>query len=456
MNQDSLNHYKSQVYNPGSPHPSPVLEPFKTFPKDQSFSLTKKDPQNPLKITFSAKRKRDSSSEIMASNESPTKSPAKKLKMLSTEDTERFFDNLTKKFEERQDKVNAAMIDDMGAIKSELASLRTAQEKSNEDSKKEKDNLAEHFKTIESRLDQLESSKTSSSPTPPSPNFFNTTSDNAWKANLAKDVFLHDHGLVIHGFKLEGNDDKARTDSIKHFFKTEMKADNDLLGKVRIKEVIRLGADNDSKPPPVLVKFGHPTERNSILPLSKNLRRGLTLDKFVPKMYLQKHKEFKRHAWKLKSMFNVQSQVVFEAHNLVVRYKKKDDGTNKYNWVIAKEFHPQPEDSLTLSRTEARDPSKLDTPIIDMSCNSACNRSVIVTGIPDIINNINAELEFRKYIDSKDENLIETVDFKSKGTLIIACRDWAACKHISDTYQDIKMSEKKLTFTLFSENDPSA
>ena len=231
--------------------------------------------------------------------------------MLSTEDTERFFDNLTKKFEERQDKVNAAMIDDMGAIKSELASLRTAQEKSNEDSKKEKDNIAEHFKTIESRLDQLESSKTSSSLTPPSPNFFNTTSDNAWKANLAKDVFLHDHGLVIHGFKLEGNDDKARTDSIKHFFKTEMKADNDLLSKVRIKEVTRLGPDSDSKPPPVLVKFGHPTERNSILPLSKNLRRGLTLDKFVPKMYLQKHKEFKRHAWKLKSMFNVQSQVVF-------------------------------------------------------------------------------------------------------------------------------------------------
>ena len=147
-------------------------------------------------------------------------------------------------------------------------------------------------------------------------------------------------------------------------------------------------------------------------------------------MYLQKHKESKRHAWKLKSMFNIQSQVVFDAHNLVVRYKKRDDGANKYNWVIAKEFYPQPEDSLTLSRTEARDPSKLDTPILDMSCNSACNRSVIITGIPDTINNINSELEFRKYIDSKDENLIKTADFKSKGTLIIACRDWAACKHI--------------------------
>ena len=191
--------------------------------------------------------------------------------------------------------------------------------------------MKDQFKSIESRLEQLESSKTTETPIPPSPSFLHTTSDNAWKANLAKDVFLHEHGLVVHGLKLQGNDDKARTDSIKHFFKNEMKADNDLLSKIRIKEVTRLGPDSDFKPPPVLVKFGHPTERNSILPLSKNLRRGLTLDKFVPKMYLQKHKEFKKHAWKLKSMFNIQSQVVFDAHNLVVRYKKKDDGTNKYN-----------------------------------------------------------------------------------------------------------------------------
>ena len=171
-------------------------------------------------------------------------------------------------------------------------------------------------------------------------------------------------------------------------------------------------------------------------------------------MYLQKHKEFKRHAWKLKSLFNIQSQVIFDAHNLVVRYKKKDDGANKYNWVIAKEFHPQPEDSLILSRAEARDPSKLDTPILDMSSSSACNRSIIVSGVPDTINSLNAEIEFRKYVNSEDEPLIETVEFKSKGTVIIVCKNWESCKHISDNYQNTKMSEKDLTFTMFSETDP--
>ena len=454
MNQDSLSHYKSQVYNPGSPHPSPSSEPFKVFPRDRNFSSAKTDPENPLKITFSSKRKRDSSNDTNSSEESPIKSPSKKLKMISKEDAKEFFDGLTKQFEEKQDKVNAGMINDMGTIKKELANIRSNQEKKNEEDKKEKDTFKEHLKSIESRLDQLESSKSDLS-SPPSPNMLNTPSDTAWKANLAKDIFLHEHGLVVHGFKLEGNDDKARVDGIKNFLRNEMKATDDILSKVRIKEVTRLGAENDSKPPPVLVKFGHPTERNSILPLSKNLRRGITLDKFVPKMYLQKHKEFKRHAWKLKSMFNVQSQVIFDAHNLVVRYKKKDDGANKYNWVIAKEFHPQPEDSLIFSRAEARDPSKLDTPILDMSSSSACNRSVIVTGVPDTITSVNAEIEFRKYVDSKDEPSIEVVDFKNKGTVIIVCKDWAGSKHISDTYRETKMSDNYLTFTLFSETDPS-
>ena len=172
-------------------------------------------------------------------------------------------------------------------------------------------------------------------------------------------------------------------------------------------------------------------------------------------MYLQKHKEFKKHAWKLKSLFNIQAQVVFDAHNLVVRYKKKDDGANKYNWIIAKEFHPKPEDSIILSRAEVRDPSKLDTPVIDMSSNSACNRSVIVTGVSETVNNINVEIEFRKLFDSKCNDFIEEVNLKNKGTVIIVCKEWVGCKHLSDTYQKTKMFDKELTFTMFAECDPS-
>ena len=246
MNQDSLSKYKSQVYNPGSPHPSPVTEPFKGFPKTQTYSSAASDPVNPLKITFSAKRKRQSNNEP----NSPSKSPAKKLKMISKEDADEFFKKLSKQFEETQEKVNSGIRDDMGDIRNELKSIRTAQIKANEDDKKEKDSFKEQFKTIESRLEKLESSHAPESSNPPSPNFLNPSSDTTWKANLAKDVFIHDHGIIIHGIKLEGNDDTSRANHIKDFFKNEMKAPNDLLTKIRIKEVTRLGQESETKPPP--------------------------------------------------------------------------------------------------------------------------------------------------------------------------------------------------------------
>ena len=151
-----------------------------------------------------------------------------------------FFNKLSKQFEETQEKVNSGIRDDVGAIRDELTTIRTTQTKALEDDKKEKEVFKEQFKSIESRLEKLETSHAPESSNPPSPNFLNPSSDTTWKANLAKDVFIHDHGIIIHGIKLEGNDDTSRANHIKDFFKNEMKAPNDLLTKIRIKEVTRL------------------------------------------------------------------------------------------------------------------------------------------------------------------------------------------------------------------------
>ena len=235
-----------------------------------------------------------------------------------------------------------------------------------------------------------------------------------------------------------------------------MKASDDMLSKIRIKEVTKLGNEkSNEKLPPVLVRFGHPTERNQILPLSRNLKRDFSIDKFVPKMYLHKHREFKRHAWKLKSLFNIQAQVVFDGHNLVVRYKRKDDGDTKFNWTIAKEYHPRPEDAVQLSRVESRDPTKHDTPIIDMSCSATCNRSVIVTGCSEKVTPNNVKAELLSHISDTDHLHIEEIEWKSKGTVCIICKDWKSCKYILDTYNKSKMSNKELFFTMFAENDPN-
>ena len=53
MHPESLANYKLQVYNPGSPSPTPKSDPLKSFPK-----ITTHDPDNPLKITISKTRSR--------------------------------------------------------------------------------------------------------------------------------------------------------------------------------------------------------------------------------------------------------------------------------------------------------------------------------------------------------------------------------------------------------------
>ena len=49
-------------------------------------------------------------------------------------------------------------------------------------------------------------------------------SESSWIATLAKDVFDHEHGLIIHGLKLDGNNDQTKKASIMKFFKEELKA----------------------------------------------------------------------------------------------------------------------------------------------------------------------------------------------------------------------------------------
>jgi hypothetical protein len=251
-------------------------------------------------------------------------------------------------------------------------------------------------------------------------------SDDTWKANLAREVFDHEHGIVVHGVRFDCKDDNSKKESAKKFLKDDLKASEDLINRIRIKEVIRLGADNGAgKPPPILIKFGHPTERNQILPLSSNLKRGIDIDKNIPKKYQKTHREYKKLAWKLKTVHGVHAQVIFDDFNLILRYKKKDDGITKYNFVTEKEWYPKPGD-IESSQTKgvARDPNKHDTPAIDTSRQAECHKTVIVTGVCETINQTNASMEFMTHFASKDHVHLVKVDYKSKGTIVITCNNW--------------------------------
>ena len=465
MNQGSFSQYKQQVYNPGSPHPNPRISPLKSLPIDQSspYNSAIVNPKNPLKIVFCSKRKLSSDSETSPLSKP---SPKKKFKMMSPEDVKLMTEGIMRQFREGQDESNKGLRDDIAIVNRKLDSLSDNQEKAAIAAQQDKEVTDARLKTLEDKFEEFQKN-----PQPPAAVMNNNAieeavrnyvdnsscSDDTWKANLAKEVFDHEHGIVVHGVRFDCKDDNSKKESAKKFLKDELKASEDLVNRIRIKEVVRLGADNGAgKPPPILIKFGHPTERNQILPLSSNLKKGIDIDKNIPKKYQKTHREYKKLAWKLKTVHGVHAQVIFDEFNLILRYKKKDDGITKYNFVTEKEWYPKPGD-IESSQTKgvARDPNKHDTPAIDTSRQAECHKTVIVTGVCETINQTNASMEFMTYFASKDHVHLVKVDYKSKGTVVITCNNWNGCKYIADTYEKTKFLGKDIIFTLFSDTDPT-
>ena len=456
MQPASLAKYKLQVYNPGSPFPSPKSDPLKAFP---TIATATADPENPLKITFSSKKRKHTSiseaelasprkkSKIM--NEEQMKALFKEAKDENREEMKTFREDFAKQFSDQQAQITNMMTN----ITSQLGSIVSSQTQAAQAAIENNTRM----KAIEDRLDAVENSQDRAQVVSTKAQANDDSSQSSWIATLSKDVFEHEHGLIIHGVSLEGNNDQTKKAFIKKFFKDELKASEELVNKVRIKDVCRLGsASAFGRLPPLLVKLGHPTERNQLLPLSSNLKRGVDIDKSVPKLYLKKHKEFKRQAWKLKLLHNVQTQVVFEGHNMILRYRKKADGVMDYNWETDKEWFPQPSDLTdSLKTTATKDPNKHDTPKIDTSSAAQCSRSVIVSGVPEAVKLENVNCEFKKYFKEEDHHIITDIQYKTKGGSVIICKDWASCKYVVDKYKKSKFNEKEIYFTLFSETDPS-
>ena len=169
---------------------------------------------------------------------------------------------------------------DIGSIRVKIDSMSDKQDALADEVKKDKDRTETRFKTLEEKMEEPQNQNSVSNRVTDEhtiqtavQNYVDTASDSSWKAsNLAREVFEHKHGLVVRGVRIDAKDDTTRKEAVKKFIKEDLKASEDLMNRIKIKEVVRLGTDNGAgKPPPLLIKFGHRTERNLLLPLSRNL-----------------------------------------------------------------------------------------------------------------------------------------------------------------------------------------
>ena len=59
-----------------------------------------------------------------------------------------------------------------------------------------------------------------------------------------------------------------------------------------------------------------------------------------------------------------------------------------------------------------------------------------------------------KVFSEEDKPLVVQIDFKSKGTAVLMCKDWNSCQHISTKYEKSKLLGKEISFIMFSDNNP--
>ena len=223
--------------------------------------------------------------------------------------------------------------------------------------------------------------------------------------------------------------------------------------KYKIREVITLGRETDaSKPPPTLVRFSHPSERNQVLTFSKNLSKEINLEKSVPKSYQKKYKEFKRTNWKLKNL-NYQTQIIFDGHNLVLRYKTKDP---EFLFSNYDSFFPEPED-VTTEQPRAKQPAsgKQYTLPISTGTNSPISRTVIISGILTKLSPAEMKDKFKAFLQPVDVAMIEEIEAKENGVITLVGRTWQDAETMSKKYHGKDFLGSKIVCTLFCDKNPT-
>ena len=272
MNQGSLSNYKQQVYNPGSPNPNPTLSPLKCLPRtpldNSQYNIVTLDPENPLKLVIGSATKRKLSSDSDSSSNTET-SPSKKLRMMTPEDVEKMNETLMNRFKQSQDEANKTLLSqitakfdgysaenkslktEMNTIATKLDVLTKKQDKAASEAIADKLAIDERFRNLEAKYESLSGmfqqtlsgNISNDSIQAAVKTYVDNSTESTWKANLAREVLEHEHGIVIHGYRLSGNSDQEKRESAVRFLKDELKASSDLINKIRIREVTRLGSD---------------------------------------------------------------------------------------------------------------------------------------------------------------------------------------------------------------------
>ena len=417
---------------------------------------------SPLKLIIST-RKRKSSPEPLT--------PPKKIKM----GDKALMKEMKEMFKQQEDRLTAKMDEDKADLNDKIEGMKTELSNNIENldvkeqittigtnlnslteafnqSQNEKIVFESRVESIEKHIkDNLDPAKLAQDILPFIKKGMAASDDISWKANLARIVEEHEHSMIIHGYKIDGDEVRAAKD----FLTDEMKTPRSVLDRVKIKEVTVLGKGNDGKAPAILVRFAHPAQRNTVITYSKNLKKGYRVDKNVPKLYQNEHKEFKKFQQKFRDINpSYKTQIMFDGYLMVLRYKEKDTDDSEYMWYRVKEYYPKPVDSVVTSPKERLEVGKVNSAIIPMSPGSEITRSIIVSGVKSELGTEEVKNKFKEYLSAEDLAKIVRIDKGGRDSYVLICTQWKDCLPIAEKYKE-KFLGNTVYFNAFCLKDPA-
>ena len=527
---NSLKNYKDQVYNIGSPSPTPSIKPLENLPNssqaDFDFSgspplktkpTRSKIPKVSSDISTSKKRKHSSKSV------DKTESPCKKLKMISEEQFKEYIrvadekaeqakkdtadqlagilskfenridnlakdsdDNLTKglsKFERRMDglasKLDKVIQDNTEAnneIKDELVNMKDQVSVLQNSVDNQRSKFEDKLVQLEGNFNLLSESVLSASTKAAEelkealvpivkdevievvkkevkedvlPPVMAT-----WNAIQAQKVWEHEHAMLVLGFESAKSPMESATDLLKN----ELKMSEENCLKIAVKRSVRLGKSEGGKIAPLLITFGHPSERNLALNHSKNLKnKKISLKKSVPENYRDEYKKFEDISFRLRNMpdLDYQVQIVFDGHLMLLRTKLKDTTEVKYHYTTYRTFQP-PMVTVSDQKSSLKTPKGTKaSPTPDTSTMSKANSSIFmsVKGMTEELTEDTFKREILSYLKEEHRSMIIDFKMKKKGLGIIYCDSWNSAKIIATKYTD-KFMNYTVSFTMFCDENP--
>ena len=500
----SLQSYKDQCYNIGSPSPTPPKPPLTKLPKklELQFDFSPTKPKIVDEPTDS--KSKPAVTRIPRKRKCEIQKTPKSTKKPKIMDREEMLEHLKAQRQEYQDNLATATAT---AVKAAMAELKIDSRMNGfakkldditEMNSKSNDSVKEHLSVVQDQMTNLQTSMDNTrikfeEELVTLQGQFNNFQENAlktpvtskddimevvkecapqlkdqwtkeilsplqatWNAIQAEKVLEHDHSMIVFGYNATGNPLEAAG----NFLKDHMKVPEDIMLKTSVKQAAKLGRGDASKPPPFLIKFGHPSERNMILTFSKNLTdKNIKIERQIPKNYQAQHKVFKEEQWKLKNMpgMGYKTQIVFDGHLLVLRYRSDNSTDGKTHWTVHDSWSP-PMDSTSQLKTSLKTPTgSRASPAPSVSVTEESNRAFFMNlkGLTEQITNDTFMRELKNYLSPDHANLIADVKNGKKPDLfIVYCDSWASANTIASTYKD-KFNNHEVSFTLFAKVDPA-